>query len=231
MYAVLTRIRTAADAHDLLGTPRRWAVFAVGITLLALGVATSILAGLGVASWQVFETGLVSFTGAPFGVVVVIESLVALALAWAWLRQPPGVATLIIALVVGPMIGWMLGALPAPATLPWRIAWLVGGGLSVSVGVGLYVAAEVGPSAQDCLFVGLYRRYRMRPATARFAIDASLVTLGWMLGGQVGIGTIAVTFLAPPIVERTLFAGRRLAGTDDRPLTRPASPGRAAPAG
>lgn len=196
------------------GTPRRWTVFLLGISLLGSGVALSITAGVGVGSWQVLETGLVEFTGQPFAVVVVAESIVALALAWAWLRQPPGAGTFVIALGLGPLVGVLLEVVPTPELLAFGVAQFVLGTISLGVGVGFYVAAEVGPSAQDALFVGLYRHYAaIRPALSRFLVDATVVVLGFALGGQLGIGTAVVAFGMPLVVEPALAVGHRLAGT------------------
>lgn len=202
------------DRPSPFGTPRRWAVFLVGITMLGAGVALSVAANVGVGSWQVLETGLVVSTGASFSVIVVTESLVALALAWAWLRQPPGIGTFVIALGLGPVIGVVLQVLPVPASLPVAVAQFVLGTLLIGFGVGFYVTAGLGPSAQDALFVGLYRRYPMRPRTARFLLDGTLVLLGFALGGQLGVGTLVVMFGLPLVVEPALRIGHRLAGTE-----------------
>lgn len=195
------------------GTPRRWLVFLLGVTLLGSGVALSITADVGVGSWQVLETGLVEATGWPFGVVVIVESLVALSLAWVWLRQPPGIATFIIAFGLGPLVGLLLDVLPAPASTGLGVGQFALGTVLIGVGVGFYVAAELGPSAQDALFVGLYRRYPIRPGLARFGLDATLVLLGFALGGQLGIGTLVVTVGLPVVVEPALRIGHRLADT------------------
>ena len=202
--------------HAPLGTPRRWLVFLLGVTLLGSGVALSITAGVGVGSWQVLETGLVASTGMAFGLVVILESLVALTLAWVWLRQPPGIATVIIAFGLGPLVGVLLEVIPTPTGLPLGVAQFALGTLCIGVGVGFYVAAELGPSAQDALFVGLYRHYPIRPGTARFLLDGSLVVGGWALGGQLGIGTLVVTLGLPLVVEPALRVGHRLA--DTRPV-------------
>lgn len=198
------------------GTPRRWLVFLLGVTLLGSGVALSITADVGVGSWQVLETGLVETTGLSFGMVVIVESFVALALAWVWLRQPPGIATFVIALGLGPLIGLLLGVLPAPASTSLGVVQFALGTVLIGTGVGFYVAAELGPSAQDALFVGLYRRYPIRPGVARFGLDATLVVMGFALGGQLGVGTVVVTLGLPFVVEPALSVGHRLA--DTRPL-------------
>ena len=196
------------------GSPRRWAVFLVGVTLLGTGVALSIAAEVGVGSWQVLETGLVESTGARFGVVVVVESLVALTLAWVWLRQPPGIATVLIAFALGPLIDVLLGVLPQTDALGWSVAQFTVGTVLIGTGVGFYVAAELGPSAQDALFVGFYRRYPVRPRTVRLGLDLLLVAGGFALGGQLGIGTVVVTLGLPLVVEPALKVGHRMAGTD-----------------
>ena len=196
---------------------RRWLTFLLGAVTLTGGVALSIAAGLGVGSWQVFETGLVAVTGAPLGAVLVTESLVVLVVAWVWLRQAPGPATVILALAGGPIIGWGVDHLPASPSLPVAVVEFVAGTALIALGVGLYVAPRLGATAQDSLFVGLYRTYGWRVSTARYVTDIGLVVTGWLLGGQVGPGTLVLTLAVAPVVGMTLRAGERLAGTDVPP--------------
>lgn len=194
------------------GTPRRWGVFVVGVAFLLTGISLAITAELGVGSWQVFETGLVEATGLSFGVVVLGEALAALALAWFWLGERPWIATLVLAFG-GVGIGAMLAVLSTPDALAARIALLGVGAALIAVGVAFYLAADLGPSAQDALFVGIYRRYEVRPAVVRFGLDGSLVVGGFLLGGQLGAGTVAMTFLVPALIEPALRLGHRLADT------------------
>lgn len=216
----------AASPTDLLRRSplaRRWAVLCLGLPVLVIGVAMTITSGLGVGSWQVFELALTDLTGLRLGTIIVIESIVAVAIAWSWLGQAPGPGTLVLALGAGPFIEWSLTWLPAPTTLAPSLALLVTGSALVALGVGLYIPAELGPSAQDSLFVGIYRRFGLRPGWVRFATDSALVAVGWALGGPIGLGTVIVTFLIPALVDRTLPMGHRLAGTtlsrDDVPIT------------
>lgn len=198
--------------HQPFGTPRRWGVFAGGIAALLTGISLAITAELGVGSWQVFETGLVEATGLPFGTVVLGEALAALALAWFWLGERPWIATLVLAFG-GVGIGAMLSVLATPDGLAARIGLLAAGTVLIAVGVAFYLAADLGPSAQDALFVGFYRRYGVRPAVVRFGLDASLVLGGYLLGGQLGAGTVAMTVCVPAFIEPALRLGHRLADT------------------
>ena len=194
------------------GSPRRWTVFVVGLGCLLTGIALAITSELGVGSWQVFETGLVETTGLGFGVVVLAEALAALALAWVWLGERPWIATLVLA-CGGVGIGALLDVLDTPGPLVGRILMLSVGIVLLAVGVAFYLASELGASAQDALFVGLYKRYGIRPGVVRFGLDGSLVVAGALLGGQLGAGTVAVTLLVPVLIEPALRLGHRLADT------------------
>jgi len=202
---------------DLLATApalaRRWLILAIGMTALLTGVAMTIASNLGPGSWQVLEVALAGVFDVDLGVVIVIESLVALSIAWAWLGQRPGPATVVLGVLGGPSIDILLEWLPAPTTTGSSLALLLAGSLLIAVGIALYVPAELGPSAQDSLFVGLYRRFSMRPGTAKFGTDFLIIAVGWVLGGPVGLGTVLVTFLVPPVVDVLMPVGHRLAGT------------------
>jgi uncharacterized membrane protein YczE len=209
------------------GSSRRWLVFVVGLACLLGGISLAITSELGVGSWQVFETGLVETTGASYGVVVLAEALAALTLAWVWLGERPWIATGVLA-GGGVVIGALLAVLDTPDGLLGRILLLSAGMVLLAVGVAFYLAAELGASAQDALFVGLYKRYGIRPGVVRFALDGSLVVIGALLGGQIGAGTVAITFLVPLMIEPALRLGYSLAGTPVpaalQRVSRPAAP-------
>ena len=182
------------------------------MSALVLGVAMSITAGLGVGSWQVFETGLMATTGLPFAPVAVAESVVLLVVAWVWLKQPPWVATVVLAFA-GIPIGWFLETIDEPDTLTGRVVLLLISTVLIAVGVAFYLAAGLGASAQDAMFVGLYETYGLRPGRVRLGLDGTLVVLGTLLGGQFGIGTLVATVGIPLIIEPALRVGHRLADT------------------
>lgn len=210
--------RTTTPASDgralfLGGDPRRWGVFAVGLLMLGLGVALVITADLGVNSWQLLEVGLVGTTGLPFSVVIAAESVFALALGWIWLGERPGPATWVIAALAGVLIDVYRAVLPTPTTGVEQAVMLALGTLVLGTALGLYLATDLGPSAQDAVFAGLMRAKGMRPLVAKALVDVVTGVLGVALGAALGVGTIVLTFALPPIVERALTLGHRLAGT------------------
>lgn len=196
----------------VFGTPRRWGVFLTGVAFLMVGIALSVTADLGVGSWQVLETGVMETTGLSFAVVVLIESVVALTLAWVWLGQRPWIATVLMAFA-GVGIGAMLAVLETPEAVIGQVVMLAVGVTLIGVGVAFYLASDLGASAQDAMFVGFYRTYSVRPGLVRLGLDATLVVSGALLGGQIGAGTVLVTVGVPVVIEPALRAGHRLAGT------------------
>lgn len=195
------------------GTARQYLVLFLGAAMVGTGVALTIAAELGVGSWQVFETGLMELTGANFAVVATIESIVVLAIAWRLLHQPPGPATIFFIVIVGPAVGGLLALLPSEIPTGMAVAQLLIGMVVLGIGVGFYVGAGLGASAQDSLFVGLFTRFGWRPRDARLVTDVSLVVAGFVLGGNAGIGTIVLTLGLPLVVEPGMRLGQRLART------------------
>ena len=194
------------------GSPRRWSVFATGYVALICGIAMSITAGLGVGSWQVLETGLISLTGASFGVVAFVEAVVARAIAGVLLGQRPWIATALLA-GAGVGIGALVDVMATPEALLGRVALLSVAMVLLAIGVAFYLASDLGASAQDAIFVGLYTRYALRPGRVRFVMDGLLVVAGMLIGGQFGIGTLAVTIVVPLLIEPALRLGHHLADT------------------
>lgn len=202
------------------GDLRRWAVLVLGVVLLGLGVAMVVDADIGVSSWQLLEVGLVERFGLSFAVVVAVESVFALALGWIWLNERPGPATWVIAAFAGAMVDGFRAVLPDPTSTAAQLAMLVVGTVVLGMALGLYLAADLGPSAQDAVFAGLMREKGMRPLWAKAAVDLTTGIAGVALGAALGIGTIVLTLALPPIVERALALGHRLAGTE--PIAGPA---------
>jgi uncharacterized membrane protein YczE len=170
----------------------------VGLLAVGLGVALLIRADLGVASWDVLHVALADLSGASVGTVSLGVGVGAVGLA-ALLGERPRVGTLVPIALVAPTIDLALGAVATPATLVARAGMLVAGMALLAVGVGAYVASDHGAGPADLVFLGV-ARHGLSLGTARFAIDGTLVALGWALGGPVGIGTVVVTVGLAPMI-------------------------------
>lgn len=182
---------------------RRIAQLLAGLFLYGFAIAMMVRAGIGVPPWDVLTQGVALQTGIGFGWVTVIIGAVVLLL-WIPIRQKPGIGTIANVLLIGPSAEVGLAVLPAPPEL-WAQVLLFAGGLAVlAVATGLYIGARFGPGPRDGLMTGIHRRWGWRIWIVRTAIELTVLLIGWVLGGNVGVGTVAFALLIGPMVGVTL---------------------------
>ena len=150
-----------------------------------------------------FAEGVAVQWGVGVGLATIAISL-AILLAWIPLRQRLGIATLANAIVVGIALDVVLAVIDRPAGGAGRIALLTGGIALVAVGSGLYLTTFLGPGPRDGLMTGLHRRTGASIGAVRTAIEASALLAGWVLGGTLGIGTLAFAVTIGPAVAAML---------------------------
>jgi uncharacterized membrane protein YczE len=182
----------------------------VGLILFGTSMALLVRSELGLAPWDVFHQGLSVATGLTIGVCTIVTGVVVLLL-WIPIRQRPGLGTVANVIVIGLTVDAVLAVLPLTDQLALRWTYLVSGIVLNGIATGLYIGAGLGPGPRDGLMVGLSRGGRSVRAV-RTAIELSVLAIGWLLGGTVGIGTVLFAFAIGPIVHRTLpaFDRRRL---------------------
>lgn len=195
----------------------------VGVFLYGIAISAMVQAAVGLDPWDVLTQGLALHTGVPFGFMTNIIGLGVLLL-WIPLRQRPGVGTVLNALLVGPSAQLGLAIIPAPDVLWVRILLFAGGLVLLGIATGLYIGAQLGPGPRDGLMTGLHKRTGRPIWMVRMAIEVTVLVIGWLLGGNVGFGTLAFALLIGPLCHWTmpLFA-IRLPAPDAGGLT-PAEP-------
>lgn len=182
---------------------RRIIQLVVGLFLFGAGCALIIEAGLGVDPWTVFAQGISVQTGWGIGWIVNGVGFLVL-LAWIPLHQRPGVGTIANILVVGTSIQIVLDWVPAVEGLLFQALIFVAGLLLVAFASGLYIGAHFGPGPRDGLMTGLNGRIGWPIWLCRLLVEATVLAIGWMLGGTVGIGTLAFALLIGPLVHLAL---------------------------
>ena len=182
---------------------RRVLQLLVGLLLYGAGCALTVEAGLGVDPWTVFAQGLSIHTGIGIGWVTNIVGFLVLLL-WIPLRQRPGVGTIANILLVGTSMQVVLWVMPPVSGLALQIGVLLGGILLVALASGLYIGAHFGPGPRDGLMTGLHARLGWPIWVCRAVVELSVLAIGWLLGGTVGIGTILFAVLIGPLVHVAL---------------------------
>jgi len=171
-----------------------------GLCLCGLGLAMQVTAHLGAAPWDVLHQGLFLNLGGSIGGWSILVGLLVVLL-WIPLRQRPGLGTLSNIVLVGLSFDVALALLPVdPDPLAFRWLLLVAGILITGLGSGLYIGARLGPGPRDGVMTGLAAR-GMSIRGARTLIEATVVVLGFLLGGTVGVGTLLFALAIGPITQ------------------------------
>ncbi len=173
-------------------------------------MALTIEAKLGTNPWTVFHQGVANRVPVSIGTVVVVTGLILL-IVFRFISEPIGFGTICNALVIGPSIDFTLWVIPDIETLWARAALLGAAPVLLGLASGLYIGAGLGPGPRDGLMTALSRRGLTIPR-ARLIVELTALGVGWLLGGDVGIGTafFAITvgwfvgiFLPPLQIDRT----------------------------
>ena len=89
---------------------------------------------------------------------------------------------------------------------------MVGAVVLNAVSTVLYIGAGLGPGPRDGLMTGLVVRTGCSVRLVRTTIEATVLTVGWLLGGTVGVGTVVYAFGIGPLVQLIVrLTPRRLA--------------------
>jgi uncharacterized membrane protein YczE len=179
---------------------RRLVQLYIGLLLYGFGAALQVRAGLGLDPWDVFHQGLSRHVGLAIGTMVIIVGALVLLL-WIPLRQRPGLGTVSNVVLVGASLDWSLQLVPAIHGLGWRITVLAAGILLGGMATGLYIGAHYGPGPRDGLMTGLARRTGRSIRLVRTGIEVIVLAVGWLLGGTVGIGTVAYALAIGPLAQ------------------------------
>lgn len=182
-----------------------------GLWLFGTGDAFIVDATLGNAPWTVLAQGVALHTPLTVGIATQLIG-VAVLLGWLPLRERPGLGTVLNVIVIGLAIDVMRHFIPDANGLAVRGAMVLAGVALVGLGSGLYLSADLGPGPRDGLMTGIHRRRGLPIAAVRAGIELTALSAGWLLGGTVGVGTVAFALLIGPSVH----AGMRLAGVRTR---------------
>lgn len=178
---------------------RRLVQLYLGLLLYGFSTSLLVLSGLGLAPWDVLHQGLAKHSNLAIGTWSIIIGLFVLLL-WIPLRERPGIGTVSNVVFIGGTMDVVLAHLSPPHELALRIVCLVVGVFLNGVATGAYIGAGLGPGPRDGLMTGLARRgHSIR--VVRTSLEASVVVIGWLLGGTVGVGTVLYALSIGPLAH------------------------------
>ncbi len=202
---------------DLRAALPRLPALIVGLVLFGVGIGLMVQSGLGLGPWEALHQGIAGRTGIPIGTVSVLLGIPILALWWP-LGERPGLGTILNVIIIGTSTNLAIALLPAAQVVTVQVAMMVGGVGVIGFGSGLYLSADLGPGPRDGLMTGVHHRFGWSIRRARTAIELTVLAIGWVLGGTIGLGTIVFALGIGPtvqfwlrIVDREGRVGRRRA--------------------
>lgn len=175
-----------------------------GLILFGVGEGLLLVSAAGASPWSVFAQGIHLSVGLSVGAVTIIISILVLLL-WVPLSQKPGMGTILNALIIGIMIDICIKFVPTPEDFISQIFLAVAAVLIVGLGGGIYLVANLGAGPRDGLMIGLQKKTNFPIAVVRATLEITVMSIGWYLGGTVGVGTLLFAFGIGPAVALSLF--------------------------
>ena len=175
-----------------------------GLMLFGLGEGLLIVSFAGASPWSVLAQGIFLNVGYSIGMVTIVISIIVLIL-WIPLSQKPGIGTILNALIIGLMIDVCITFVPTPENYVSQLILALLAVLIVGLGGGIYLVANLGAGPRDGLMIGLQKKTNLPIAAVRATLEITVMSIGWYLGGTVGVGTLLFAFGIGPAVALSLY--------------------------
>lgn len=165
----------------------------LGLFVYGIGIAMMVHASIGLAPWDVLAQGISKQTGLTFGQSTIAVSVMVL-LAWIPLRVKPGIGSILNAVLLGVFADFWLPLMPRLDGYLAQLTWFILGLIVISFATGLYISCGMGKGPRDGLNTGIAERLKLPFWKARSIVEIAVVTVGFLLGGQVREGTLIFAF-------------------------------------
>ena len=181
----------------------------IGLALFGLGEGLLIVSFAGASPWSVLAQGISLNVDLSIGTITLFLSIGVL-IFWLPLNQKPGIGTILNALIVAVMIDISIALISTPENYISQLLLAFIAVLTVGLGGGIYLVANLGAGPRDGLMVGLQQKTNLPIAAVRAFLEITVVSIGWYLGGTVGVGTLLFAFGIGPAVALGLFLTGKL---------------------
>ena len=176
----------------------------IGLGIFGLGEGLLIISYTGASPWSVLAQGISLNIDLSIGLVTFFVSLFALSL-WMFLDQKPGIGTIFNIIIIAAMIDLSIAFVQTPQSYIGQLIMAIVAVLLVGLGSGIYLIANLGPGPRDGLMTGCQRASGLPIAWVRIFLEITVITIGWSLGGTIGIATVIFAFGVGPVVSMGLY--------------------------
>ena len=180
---------------------RDFVVIEAGFVMFGLAIALMIRANLGTSAWAVLEVALSKILGVTPGTMSVMMGVLVLS-AGILMKEQIGWGTLANILSIGPWEDLFLWLIPSViGNLPLQISMLLLAIGLIGLASAVYIGVDAGAGPRDTLMLAIKRKTGWSVQVARGIIEGTVVTLGWLLGGPAGLGTLVFALLVGTSVQ------------------------------
>ena len=180
-----------------------------GLSLFGIGEGLLLVSYTGASPWSVLAQGISLKINYSIGIITFAISIFVISL-WIFLNQKPGIGTILNALIIAVMIDLCLKYISTPESFILKIILAVFAVILVGIGSGIYLVANLGPGPRDGLMTGLQKKTNLPIAVVRAFLEITVVSIGWYLGGTVGVGTLLFALGIGPAVAFSLYIVGRI---------------------
>ena len=118
------------------------------------------------------------------------------------LREKIGWGTLANILSIGPWEDMWLSIIPSVENnLLLQSGMLLFAIFLMGLASAIYIGVDAGAGPRDSMMLAIKRTTGISIRAARAIIEVTVVTIGWLLGGPAGIGTLVFALLVGPSVQ------------------------------
>ena len=188
----------------------RWLFFLTGLLVMSFGVTMTIKGSIiGTGPWDVLHIGLFKQFGLSIGTWSILIGFFIIIATSIYLREWPRIGTWLNMALVGTFIDLFNWLLPETDSFAWAVVYFLVGFVVHGVGCGLYISAELGAGPRDSVMMIIVEKFGGSVRLARAIMEVSAATIGWLLGGPVGFGTVILALGTGYIIQPSLHHFRR----------------------
>ncbi|HEX6927233.1 MAG TPA: hypothetical protein VF167_17545 [Longimicrobiaceae bacterium] len=191
---------------------KRWIQLMAGLFGCGLAVALMIRSRLGLGPWDAFHVGLHRITGLTVGTVSILVGVAILFGTW-FLGVRPGLGTLVNMVMIGVFMDLLLLVTPEAGGILTAFVYYGAGIIVFGLATGMYLGAGLGSGPRDGLMIAVSEIRGLSVRRVRTFIELAVLVAGWLMGAQVGIGTIVFALTIGPATQW----GMQLAGVTVHP--------------
>jgi len=172
----------------------RVGILSFGLFTFGVGDSLLIQSNLGNAPWSVLAQGLAKSFNSEIGLLTFVISAFVLLL-WVPLKEKPGFGTVANIVIIAAAIQLGIEFIPPTENTVIGLIYVFGGIALVGAGSSLYITCGLGPGPRDGLMTALHHKTGVRVGRVRLAIEGTVLLLGALLGGTLGVGTALFALL------------------------------------